>query len=295
MSIHVSPFPEGRVTRIPAGELVSSHVIGHPKSASAEMLGGSAAINPPASRPETLSVNLGHVGVVIDISASGQAPVHTMHLAGSGPAPAGRVQLQVASPDLSGWFEIFSAGEPHARKRDVAADPVVQRLSRALAAAEQSTEEYGALYADALRLAIVTHLLSAQGRIEPEPAAPSAPTPQPARSRSGLPRWRFKRVEAYIEANLSEAISLADMAAAAGLSRMHFAAQFRVLTGLRPHEFLLRRRIERAQAMMQETRDTLVEIALAVGFQTQSHFTTVFRRFVGQTPYQWRRADRTGN
>lgn len=76
---------------------------------------------------------------------------------------------------------------------------------------------------------------------------------------------------------------------------MHFAAQFRVATGMRPHEYLLRQRIERAQKMLVETRDSLVEIALGVGFQTQAHFTTVFRRFVGDTPYQWRCANRARN
>jgi AraC-like DNA-binding protein len=119
--------------------------------------------------------------------------------------------------------------------------------------------------------------------------------PAPRRPGCGLPKWRLNRVAAYIEANIEETVTLAGMAAAAGLSRMHFASQFRVATGVRPHEYLLRRRIERAQAMMLETRDPLIQIALGVGFQTQAHFTTVFRRFVGDTPYQWRCANSLRN
>jgi AraC family transcriptional regulator len=69
---------------------------------------------------------------------------------------------------------------------------------------------------------------------------------------------------------------------------MHFAAQFRLATGIRPHEFVLRRRVARSQQLLAETHATLVEIALSVGFQTQAHFTTVFKRFVGDTPRQWR-------
>ena len=95
-------------------------------------------------------------------------------------------------------------------------------------------------------------------------------------------------------ANLENPISLADVAAATGLSRMHFAAQFRVATGLRPHEYLLQRRIERAQELLLASRKPLVEIALDVGFKTQAHFTTVFARLVGETPNVWRQRNERG-
>jgi AraC family transcriptional regulator len=83
---------------------------------------------------------------------------------------------------------------------------------------------------------------------------------------------------------------LASLAQAVGLSRMHFAAQFRAAMGVPPHEFVLRRRIECTQRLLLETDSTLVDIALSVGFQTQAHFTTVFKRFVGDTPHRWRSA-----
>ena len=108
------------------------------------------------------------------------------------------------------------------------------------------------------------------------------------RTRAPLPTWRLRRVEAYIDANIEGPVSLADLASVAKLSPMHFAAQFRAATGLRPHELLLRRRIDHAQAMLADPRAKLVDVALSVGFQTQAHFTTVFKRFVGATPHRWR-------
>ncbi len=69
---------------------------------------------------------------------------------------------------------------------------------------------------------------------------------------------------------------------------MHFAAQFRAATGMRPHEYLLRKRTERAQTLLSASLLPLVEIALEVGFKSQSHFTTVFTRFVGKPPSTWR-------
>jgi AraC-like DNA-binding protein len=105
---------------------------------------------------------------------------------------------------------------------------------------------------------------------------------------SGLPKWRLRRAVAYIQEHLAEPIGLTEMAASAGLSRMHFAAQFRLATGLRPHAFLLRRRTERAQDLLAASTLPLVEVALEVGFKSQSHFTTVFTGLVGKTPRNWR-------
>ncbi len=117
-----------------------------------------------------------------------------------------------------------------------------------------------------------------------------ASTARPRRPCAALPKWRLKRVVDHIEAHLGEPITLGDLAAAAKLTRMHFAAQFRVATGLRPHEYLLRRRIDEARRLLLDESLSIVEIALTVGFQTQAHFTTVFGRFVGETPSRWRRA-----
>jgi transcriptional regulator GlxA family with amidase domain len=75
----------------------------------------------------------------------------------------------------------------------------------------------------------------------------------------------MKRLEQYISLNIDRRISLDDMAAAVGLSKMHFAAQFRAMTGFRPREYLLFKRIERAKAVMTTTGMPLVEVAFAAG------------------------------
>jgi len=164
-------------------------------------------------------------------------------------------------------------------------DFVMERLSDALAATETSDDPNSAIYADALRLAILTRQFSRQSGATP----PTVETLSGRNVRS-LQRWRLKRVIQYVDENLSAKITLQDLAAVAGLSRMHFAAQFRGAMGMRPHEYLLKRRIERAEKLLKRNDMPLVEIALTVGFQTQAHFTTVFKRFTGDTPYQWRSA-----
>lgn len=100
--------------------------------------------------------------------------------------------------------------------------------------------------------------------------------------------WRLQRVTTYVDANLDKPITLADIARAAGLSPMHFAAQFRAATGHKPHEYLQLCRVERAKRLLDDKDRSLIDIALDVGFRTQAHFTTVFKRFAGHTPHSWR-------
>ncbi|MCK1655570.1 helix-turn-helix transcriptional regulator [Bradyrhizobium sp. 149] len=109
---------------------------------------------------------------------------------------------------------------------------------------------------------------------------------------NALPKWRLRRVEQYVTDHFHRCISLSELANVAGLSRMHFAAQFRVATGYRPREYLLNHRIEHAKTLLATTERPLAEIALAVGFSTQAHFSTVFKRISGQSPARWRLASK---
>src|SRR6266481_3162683 len=166
-------------------------------------------------------------------------------------------------------------------------DCVISSLSCAVQAAER---RHGKYCADALRLAIAVTLLGLRSETRNGVASNEPGSTQ--RQIRALQKWRLKRVVEYAENHLSKKIGLSDLAAVAGLSRMHFACQFRTATGLRPHEFLLRRRIQHAEELLRNTRMPIVEIALTVGFQTQAHLTTVFKRFAGCTPGRWRAINR---
>jgi AraC-like DNA-binding protein len=133
-------------------------------------------------------------------------------------------------------------------------------------------------------LAVIMRWLTERLQVHSDALRPLAPT--------GLTKWRLKRVLTYIDEHIFESITLATLAQVAGLSRMYFAAQFRAATGCRPHECILRKRIELAQRLLLETSEPLVSIALAVGFQSQAHFSTVFKRFAGLSPHQWRASNR---
>lgn len=159
-----------------------------------------------------------------------------------------------------------------------ARDALLQKLGTTLTSIAHIEGPNGSLFADFLSLAIITHLLGLYGEI----------SPSTTRRTSALSKWRLKRAVEFIETHLDSPVALADVAGAAGLSCMHFAAQFRAATGVRPHEYLLRRRIERAQTMLATTDVPIVELALTVGFSSQAHFTVVFKRLSGLTPLRWR-------
>jgi AraC family transcriptional regulator len=110
------------------------------------------------------------------------------------------------------------------------------------------------------------------------------------KNRGGLAPWQIRRVAAHVESHLDGPIVTRDLAAVAKLSPCHFARAFRQSLGEPPHEYITRRRVERAQGLMLTTRVTLGRIAADCGLADQSHLNRVFRRLVGESPGAWRRA-----
>ncbi|NLS07024.1 helix-turn-helix transcriptional regulator [Rhizobium sp. P32RR-XVIII] len=92
----------------------------------------------------------------------------------------------------------------------------------------------------------------------------------------------------FIRENLARELSVSDIAAVTGLSANHFSQAFRRVTGLTPHQWLVRARVDAAKEFLSEHQLTLREIAKACGFVDQSHFTKVFAKEVGVTPAAWK-------
>jgi AraC family transcriptional regulator len=104
-----------------------------------------------------------------------------------------------------------------------------------------------------------------------------------------LPRRKLHTVIEYIMENLGGSPTLEQMAAVAHLSPSHFARQFKAATGLAPHQYVIARRVERAQQLLREEDEFgLGEVAFRAGFADQSHFSLHFKRIVGVTPRQFR-------
>ena len=110
-------------------------------------------------------------------------------------------------------------------------------------------------------------------------------------AQGGLANWQIKRVIDHIENELENVLRIEDLAALIDLSPGHFCRTFKISMGETAHSFVIRRRIRRAQILMIETKNSLSQIACSCGLADQAHLTRLFRKLVGETPMNWRRAN----
>lgn len=160
-------------------------------------------------------------------------------------------------------------------------DPTIETIIDLLAAEMDLSGSSGALYTDSLIHALAVRLLLLANTSGHAAAA--------AYGVSSLPPGALKRVKQRIEDGLGGALSLDTLADESGYSRTHFLRMFRSATGLTPHQYVLDRRVRRAQDLLQRTRAPLAGVAVECGFSSQSHMTDVFRTRIGVTPFEHRR------
>lgn len=98
------------------------------------------------------------------------------------------------------------------------------------------------------------------------------------------------RAKDLADARYAEAVTVADMARAAGLSRAHFSREFTRTFGESPHQYLLTRRLERAAALLRTTDWSVARICHAVGLESLGSFTSCFHRVYGRSPTAYRDA-----
>jgi AraC family transcriptional regulator len=158
-------------------------------------------------------------------------------------------------------------------------DPLLEQIAIELRNELQEASDPAALYVDQLARTAAGRLVRAHStaakRLRPVTAAGLAPT-------------QLRRAVDYLAANLHGDPSLTEVAAAVGLCAVHFARQFRQATGLAPHQYLLKARIERARQLLAGDLP-IAAIAADCGFCHQEHLTRVFRKHCGTTPGVYRR------
>ncbi|MFW7354724.1 MAG: helix-turn-helix domain-containing protein [Brucella sp.] len=108
------------------------------------------------------------------------------------------------------------------------------------------------------------------------------------RHQGGLPPLVVRRIEEFIDANISSSLAIDTLAVIAGCSPSHLVRTFRKTTGIPPHQFILQRRLAHARQMIKDNQLELRTIAALCGFASQSHMTSLMRKYWGVTPKQMR-------
>ncbi|WP_236025134.1 helix-turn-helix domain-containing protein [Arenibaculum pallidiluteum] len=155
------------------------------------------------------------------------------------------------------------------------ADERLSTLARLVAAECVEPGSLHDLYGDSLISAMLVALLRVG--------------PLTRRRRGRLPPRQLKRAIEYIEDNCSRTIRLQELAELTGLSQSYFCSAFKASTGMPPHKWQMRARIDRTKALLEKPEMTLAAAAAAAGFSDQAHLTRVFRQVVGTTPAAWQR------
>jgi AraC family transcriptional regulator len=148
-------------------------------------------------------------------------------------------------------------------------------------ALKSSLEEDGVgsrLYADSMATAMSAHLLRYY----------ATRNHRFTEYEDGLSQQKLRQALDYIQAHLSENLSLSEIADKLGMSQYYFCHLFKRSTGMSPHQYLIRQRVERAKHLLRQTELTITSIALKCGFANQSHFAKSFRQYTGLNPKEFR-------
>jgi AraC family transcriptional regulator len=152
-------------------------------------------------------------------------------------------------------------------------DPVIQQLALALKLEIQTGCLSGRLYGESLGIALAARLV--------QNYAVSKPSEFKA---NGLSRSQLKRVIDYMKANLTQDLSILDLATLTGMSESHLSRSFKRSVGIAPYQYLRQQRVERAKQLLEQQSIAISTIALDCGFANQTHLTKVFRQMTGMTP-----------
>ncbi|MFF9310628.1 helix-turn-helix domain-containing protein [Streptomyces sp. NPDC014748] len=152
-------------------------------------------------------------------------------------------------------------------------DPLLRMLLERLVAEYSGPGPADTLYAQSLVQAAAAVLLRVAGEGGGVPVR-----------EGGLSPRRLAEVVDFMHARLSQRVTLADLAAVAGVSESHFTRAFKASTGQSPHQYLLRRRLDHARRELLRTDRPIAQIAAEAGFADQSHLTRMMRRHEGATP-----------
>jgi AraC family transcriptional regulator len=164
-------------------------------------------------------------------------------------------------------------------------NPLLAQLMLRLDGMLAQPESYSRIYTQSLAVVLLTEVMNGQAIDLSRSSRTQRGTP----IKGGLASWQCKAVRDYIEENLHQDISLAELAAIARLSPYHFCRAFKEAIGEPPHRYQMSRRIEHAKELLAKPSLSVSEVAATVGYGSLSRFSALFRQVTGHSPRDYRR------
>lgn len=176
--------------------------------------------------------------------------------------------------------EVFGKDARYARLKDLSgfSDSVLGSLVGQLRD-ELLRARASPLLVHGIGLAVAIHLARNYAELvkRPRSASPS------------LPGHKLRRITEWMSEHLADEIDLGQLAAKAELSKFYFQRLFKSAIGSSPARYQVTLRMDAARLLLRETRRSVVDIALEVGYANPSHFASLFRRETGLSPSEYRR------
>ncbi len=146
----------------------------------------------------------------------------------------------------------------------------IERIAASLLPEQLENEGlFDGLYADSLATALAVNLLRNHSSLGRSAAYKAEPEFQ-----GGLPKAVLRGVTEYVEEHLARDLTLTEVSGVVHMSPFHFSRMFKLSADLSPHQYVLRRRVERAKDLLVNTNLPLHEVARLSGFTDQSHLGT---------------------
>jgi len=175
--------------------------------------------------------------------------------------------------------EVFGAEAARARLRDISAFTDVALSSLMERVREELMRRHASpLFLQGIAQAIAIHL--ARNYAESIQDSPSGS--------SSLPGYKLRQITDWLAQNIAEEFNLDRLAAQAGLSKFYFNRLFKSAMGMSPSHYHITLRMDEAKRLLRETRKSVVDVALDVGYTNPSHFAQLFRRETGLSPSDYR-------
>jgi len=175
--------------------------------------------------------------------------------------------------------QVSNGREPELLDRVNFDDPKLFTFMKLINDEISSADAMSHLYIEQLLDLVCLQLLRAHSAT----STPISPGP-----RRGLSEWQVKRVTGYMRENIAEDIRVQELADLVNLSRFHFCTAFRMATGQTPYGWLTRQRVAYAKTLLKDRTLHIGDIAVVVGYETQSAFSASFRKVAGITPREFR-------